>query len=185
MLREVAATGAARQVELVVGDAEAIAAGLACGGRARVLLQPTTDVPDEGWRSLAAREPVCLVTDLDETARTAVVGTDALAGDCLDPAVRGLFAQGTSQTTELVLDDGRRVLVTASWPPCRLVVVGEGQLAASLHEMSGVLGWEPSTLGDSDTDAAVDAVRPLGRGDAVLVLSHDIELSGRVLARAT
>ena len=184
LLREVASTGTALQTELTIGDAEAIAAGLACGGRASVLVQPTTDVPDEAWQTLAAREPVCLVTLLDGEPATAASGQQELTGhdSLLDPGVRNLFGQGTSQSAELELDDGRRALVTASWPACRMVVVGEGRLAESLNELCRLLGWEIRVVGDVDAGAALDAVRPLGRGDAVLVLSHDIELSSRVLA---
>lgn len=47
-----------------------------------------------------------------------------------------------------------------------------------------LLGWEARAVGDADADAALEAVRPLGRGDAVIVLSHDIDLSSRVLASA-
>lgn len=187
LLREVAGTGAAREVELVVGDADAVAAGLACGGRARVLLQPSADVPEQAWHALAAREPICLVTDLDGGFATAVVGVGALSGHAptgVDDSVRRLFGQGASRTADLTLDDGRRALVTASWPPCRMVVVGQGQLATSLQEVCRLLGWHVRTVGDADADAATGAVRPLGRGDAVVVLSHDIDLSGRVLALA-
>lgn len=185
LLREMAASGSARTVELVVADTDAVAAGLACGGRARVLLQPSSEIPDQAWQSLATREPVCLVTDLHGEFATTVVVASTLAGHdtgSLDDGVRRLFGLGTSQTAVLTLDDGRRTLVTTSWPPCRMVVVGAGQLAAALHEVCRLLDWEPCTV--TEAEAAVDSVRSLGRGDAVVVLSHDIELSGRVLARA-
>lgn len=186
LLREVASAGRARQAELTIGDVEASAAGLACGGRASVLVQPTSDVPDEAWQTLAAREPVCLVTLLDGEPATTVAGQQELTrhDSLLDPSVRNLFGQGTSQSAELELGDGRRVLVTTSWPPCRMVVLGAGHLAAGLGDLCRLLGWQAVVVPDTDSARALDAVGALARGDAVVVLSHDIEVSAGVLARA-
>ena len=50
-----------RVVALRVGDVEAAAAGLSCGGDARCLLVPAADLPVELWDRLANREAVCLV----------------------------------------------------------------------------------------------------------------------------
>ncbi len=50
--------------EVRVSDAEAGAAGLSCGGRARVLVQPASDIPQVAWEAIAERVAVCLVTSL-------------------------------------------------------------------------------------------------------------------------
>ena len=57
---EAAGGGVTRLAEIEVGDRDAVAAGLSCGGRARVLLQRADDVPAVAWAMLVAREPVCL-----------------------------------------------------------------------------------------------------------------------------
>ena len=55
-------------VEITVSLAEAVAAGLACGGTARVLVQPAAAYPAETWSRLVDREPLCLVTPLPAAA---------------------------------------------------------------------------------------------------------------------
>ena len=55
----------ARLVSLHVGEVDASLAGLSCGGDARCLLVPATDLPGELWDQLRTRLPVCLVTRLD------------------------------------------------------------------------------------------------------------------------
>ncbi|MFI5040933.1 MAG: XdhC family protein, partial [Acidimicrobiales bacterium] len=52
-------------VELSIGDRTALAAGLACGGTARLVLQGVELVPARWWEALASREPIALVTPLD------------------------------------------------------------------------------------------------------------------------
>src|SRR3954454_713027 len=48
-ISEVLAGGGAVDVEVRLGDPEAVAAGLACGGRARITVSPAADVPDWFW----------------------------------------------------------------------------------------------------------------------------------------
>ena len=50
---------------ITIDDRQAVAAGLSCGGRARILLQPARDIPETAWIALAAREAGCLITALD------------------------------------------------------------------------------------------------------------------------
>ena len=49
-------------------DDEADQAGLSCGGSARLLVQPATDIDAAGWAALASGAPVCLITELDGDA---------------------------------------------------------------------------------------------------------------------
>src|SRR4051794_23685006 len=62
-----------RLVELDIDGDDAIAAGLTCGGHASVVLQPIDQVPGRWWDAVAAREPVALVTNLDDPHLGSVV----------------------------------------------------------------------------------------------------------------
>jgi xanthine dehydrogenase accessory factor len=182
------AEGRAVVVDLVVGDADAHAAGLTCGGTARVLLQPASDVPAEVWQRLASRDPVCLVTELTgvHPGRTTWLDAVSAAGETAEhmdqrPEVQRLFGRGTRETT--VLDvDGSEVLVASLWPTPRLVIVGDGLIADALEAAGRLMRWEPSVV-NATADAAA-AVEQLGPGDGVVVLSHDRSVDAPVLAAA-
>jgi len=180
-----------RLLDVRVDDGEALAVGLTCGGQASVLLQPAADLPETVWQLLASRRPVCLVTDLDgphigrTTWLTVGSGADDDA-DADDPATRSrdvvaLFGRGTPESAVIDVDD-RQLLVTALWPTPRLVIVGEGLIADALDSACRLMGWEPSTVNDSDS--AAEAVAGLGPGDGVVVLSHDRDVDAPVLAAA-
>jgi xanthine dehydrogenase accessory factor len=179
--------GGARMLDLQIGDDDAVAVGLTCGGQASVLLQTATDLPEKGWQLLASRTPVCLVTDLldPDVGRTTwvTVGPDQEADD---PVIRerevvALFGRGTPETAVVDVED-RRLLVSALWPTPRLVIVGEGLIAEALVGGARLLGWEPSTV--NDVASATDAVAALAPGDGVVVLSHDRTVDAPVLAAA-
>jgi xanthine dehydrogenase accessory factor len=175
--------GAARLVELDIGDAAAHRVGLSCGGSARLVVGAASEYPEDLWDRLIAREPVCLVTRLEgETGEAgALVGrTDVLARSDLagaDPDVATLFLSGVSQTAHL----GDRV-VTALWPVPTLVVVGDGAVADALAAMAGLLGWEASIV--TDADAAQEQITRLAAGDGLVVLSHDRDVDGPALTAA-
>ncbi len=174
---------------ITIGDDEAAAAGLSCGGRARVLLQPASDIPRGAWQALADREAVCLVTDLaGETSgatswfsRRTLAAPDA-APQAPDPRAVQWFGRGACAAAVMSVGEGRESLVTALWPTSRLVIVGDGLLAAALAGAARLLEWEPEVV--AEVDAAVAAVGALGNGDAVVVLTHDRDVDGPVLAAA-
>jgi xanthine dehydrogenase accessory factor len=183
-----AATGdAARTLDLRVGDADAVAVGLTCGGQATVLLQPAAQLPDPVWQLLASRTPVCLVTNLREpdVGRTTwlTVGPDDGAVDRVTSAreVVALFGRGTPEVAVVDVEDNR-LLVTALWPTPRLVIVGEGLIAEAIGAAARLLDWEPSTV--NHVTSATDAIAALGPGDGVVVLSHDRAVDAPVLAAA-
>jgi xanthine dehydrogenase accessory factor len=172
---------------ITVSAADAAAAGLSCGGQARVLLQPAGDIPREAWEAIGRREAVCLVTALDGPG----VGTTtwftratlaAQHEQQPDPQAVRWFGRGVCAATVMSLADGSESLVTALWPTSRLLVVGDGLLATALEGVARVLEWEPEVV--SEVDAAVTAVRSLGTGDALVVLTHDRAVDGPVLAAA-
>jgi xanthine dehydrogenase accessory factor len=55
---------------IVITDAAAAGTGLSCGGRARVLVQPASDIPLPAWEALHSREAVCVVTELAGAVRS-------------------------------------------------------------------------------------------------------------------
>ena len=172
---------------LTISDQDAASAGLSCGGRARVLLQPASDIPLPAWEALAAREAVCVVTELAGDypttwfSRRSLAAADELAIPP-DPRAVQWFGRGARAATVLELEPGRESLVTALWPASRLVIVGDGLLAAALEATARVLEWEPEVVGD--VTSAVAAIESLGAGDALVVLTHDREVDGPVLAAA-
>jgi xanthine dehydrogenase accessory factor len=170
-------------VDVTVSDADAAAAGLACGGTATVLVQPASSLPAAVWQRLAAREPLCLVTTVWGDAPTTELLTPATiraAAAPGDDAIPRLFARGVPATA--VLDGEPRRAVLALWPVPTLVVVGDGLIAAALHDTATLLGWTTHV-----TAAVADAVEAVGARhgcDAVVVLSHDRAVDGPALEAA-
>jgi xanthine dehydrogenase accessory factor len=175
-------------VEISISDDDAVAAGLACGGQASVLVQPAAAYPAEMWSRLADREPLCLVTELDETGHASAtqmftpqtIRDAARSGSYGDPVPR-LFGRGTTGAA-VVETDGPRLAVVALWPVPTMVVVGDGLIAKALSGAADLLGW-PSRV-TPQAEPAIAAVRELHRSDVVVVLSHDRAVDGPVLAAA-
>lgn len=166
--------------EVLLTDEDAQAVGLSCGGRASVLVQPATAFGAGFWERLAAREPVCVVTEIGGgvTVHTPETIRDAHAfGD----RIPRLFARGQSATD--LLDDVEPALaVVALWPVPTLVVVGDGLIAAALANAAALLEWQSAVT--NDVEGAVAAVEALHPSDAVVVLSHSREVDGPTLAAA-
>jgi xanthine dehydrogenase accessory factor len=160
-------------VDFPVTEPAAAEAGLSCGGSARLLAQPAESVPDRAWQQFAEHRPVCLVTDLGtnvtEVYLPAEVPRPADAGDNAELA--RLFRSGISQTAL----QGNR-LVSGYWPTPRLFVVGNGQIAEALAANAALLGWSWAI--------GTDLPDGLTAADNVVVLSHDLDVSGRALRSA-
>jgi xanthine dehydrogenase accessory factor len=177
---------AAGLVDVEISEADALAAGLACGGTATLLVRTAADYPPELWERLENREPVCLVTPLGD-GDSAEVGATALLTPATirdtygyaDPVPR-LFGRGT--TAVAVVDGDPRTVAVAYWPVPMLMVVGEGLIAEALAGAGSLLGWSVRVV--PGVDAALAAARALHASDAVVVLSHDRDVDGPVLAAA-
>ena len=163
-----------RIVDLRVGDVDALVAGLSCGGDARCLLMPATELPEDLWERLVRREPVCLVTRLDgdEVAGTAVFGPDTI-GDAGEDAQR-LFGRATSGDRDRRRHGDHRAAARpqARGRRRRRDRGGPGRAA-------GLLGWNTQTM--TDADAAATVLAELADLDNVVVISHDAEIAGRAL----
>ena len=76
----------ARLEEVTVSDEAAVRAGLACGGTARLLIQPAVQIPEPAWTALVDRAPVARV----ERHRS---GHAVLGHQNLDPGMRPALAE--------------------------------------------------------------------------------------------
>ena len=177
-LADLAGTGVSRRVvDVRASDADAMVAGLSCGGDARCLLIPAADLPAGLWELLRDREPVALVTRLDgdQAVDTAMFTPQTIAEAGED--VSRLFNRGVSATA-VVAD----TVVTVLWPVPNMVIVGGGAIADALAAAADLLGWHTETT--TDVHDATGRIAGLAVLDKVVVLSHDEELGGRALAAA-
>lgn len=171
-----------------VGEVEAVAAGLACGGVASVLVQLASLVPTSVWGAIANRVPVVVATALGSGAVMAVMSDGTTSGSLgsseLDAAgvasAQVMLTKGRVQS-ETVVD---AAFVEVVGPQPHLVVLGEAELAQSMVAQGHLLGWVVSVMAETRTAEAVAAVEAMGPLDAAVVLSHDIGQSCAVLAAA-
>ncbi|MCW2538901.1 MAG: xanthine dehydrogenase [Frankiales bacterium] len=170
------ADGAGGLVEIKVSDADAESVGLSCGGLAQVLFQPAADIDDAAWSLLAEQQPLCLVTELANPSHTQWATAESAAALADEAAT--VFARGASRL-ELTED----LLINALWPAPHLLVVGRGAIAEALQQVGALLDWSSAVIDDGD--GARDAASSLRPGDACVVLSHDLNVSGAALLAAT
>jgi xanthine dehydrogenase accessory factor len=179
-LSDMASRGSARGrlIELLIGDVDALVAGLPLGCRARCLVVPAATLPAELWELLIAREPVCLVTriDGDEVLDTALFDSDTITA-AGEPVAAQLFESRSSDT---ILTE--QTVVTVLWPVTQLVVVGSGAVADALGRAAALLGWQTRIINDVGT--ATGLIAGLGTPDKLVVASHDVEVAGPALAAA-
>ncbi len=165
-LADAAASGrSGRLLRLDVGALEAQLAGLAGAGQVGCLLVDASVLPPDLWPALAERQPVRVVAELAGDEVTAVGWSPAEAA-----------------TSSVALTDERAEAVFVPTP--RLVVVGAGPVAEALAQVGQTLGWDVTTGGIGDPDAAAAMVAGLSPLDQVVVAVHDEEISGSALAAA-
>src|SRR5690348_7771527 len=134
-----------RIAESTVTDADAVAAGLSCGGTATVFVQNAAAYPTDIWQRLVRHEPLCLVSEIvaDTPGRTVLytpqtVRESAQHGGSTD--VARLFARGTSAAA-LSIEGDTSIAVVTLWPTTDLLVVGTGAIATALVDAATLLGW--------------------------------------------
>lgn len=166
-----------RVVGLQLNAIEATVAGLPTGGSVRCVLAPASELPDELWPRLLAREAVCLVSQLssDVITQTTIYTSDTIsdAGD----EIADMFASGVSGAA--VHGD---TVVTVLWPVTRLVIAGAGPIADALRDAATLLGWQ--TVIATDTGTVTGLIAGLAPMDSLVVMSHDLEAAGGALAAA-
>ncbi len=190
-IAEAFANGPRRQlISGSVTDPDADAAGLLCGGTARLLLTPVGDLPELFWHALEHAEPVALVTPLASGDEVAEVGStvavtkataDGTISDFLVEAARTMIAAGQSSSS-VVVADGIETLVSTLVPTPRGLVVGSGPVADALVGQGALLGWEIESA--DDVESAIAFLDGAGPADALVVLSHDPDVDTPVLDAA-
>ncbi|WP_103255856.1 XdhC family protein [Tabrizicola aquatica] len=178
-----------------VSDETAFAAGLACGGTIRVLVEPVGDGPEALPDSLLA----ALVDARSASRALALVTTPAtwtrhLAAPGEDPATDARFKSDRAGMEE----DGRFIAVHN--PPLRLIVVGAVHIAQPLLTIARTCGYAPTlidpraafgsqsrfpgeTILDDWPDEALAALAPDAR-TAIVTLTHDPKLDDPAIRAA-
>jgi len=190
----------ARLVDVAIGEPEAVEAGLACGGTARLFVQDARLIPAAWWDAVAERRPAALVSGPGATSATVVdpAPVDSAATGAAADSARRIDIESTptgpgeTRARELLgagvpaveVIEGSDEIVEVWWPTPRLLVVGTAALADALSRQAALLGWEPRIDAATDPAAAVDGVGGLGAADAVVVLTHDPDVAIPVLAAA-
>ena len=125
-----------RLVDIEVSEIDALIAGLSSAGSARCLLVPADTLPRGLWDLAVAREPICLICNVegDEVGDVSVYTTATAAGG--GEIVEGLFAAGKSGSTVT----GDQVISVFRAVP-QLVVVGDTDVATALVELASRIGW--------------------------------------------
>lgn len=170
-----------------VSDETAFAAGLACGGTIRVLVEPVGDGPEALPEAMLEQ----LIAARAAPRALAVVTTPAtwdrrLVHPGEDPATDARFKSDRSGMEE----DGRFIAVHN--PPLRLIVVGAVHIAQPLLQIARTCGYAPTlidpraafgshdrfpgeTILDDWPDEALATLNPDAR-TAIVTLTHDPKL---------
>ncbi len=178
-----------------VTDADADAAGMVCGGSARLLASPLSDLPAELLDLLAQAKPVAFVSAADGASGDLIVTNKTVAGSLgegvlhLDApvtqeaieAARALLHDGHSQTATIDVEDVELVISTLV-PATRAVVVGSGPMADAIAAQGALMGWTV-TIDESVANGTAFCAGA-GPADAIIILSHDREVDIPLLSAA-
>ena len=184
-----AGTSSLETLTIGIHGKEVAEVGLSCGGQAELLLQPVATIPEMFWELLAGRAPVALLTRIQGPGAgpgAVVVDRDgqswgSLGNDdarLLKEAVGSLTAGRSS--TRRVEDETGVVLLEAWVPSPRLVVVGSGDLVASIRAQGSLLGWDCQAT--DDPGQLDELFEWAGATAALIVLSHDPHVDTPALA---
>ncbi len=187
----VLAEGVPKIVTVNAAMPEAEGAGLSCGGTAQLLAQPSRDLPDELWDQIEASRPVVLASliraDGQPGAGAIVVQADGSTSGTLGSTE--LDASATEAGSALLAADRRSkdhitinndtLLLDKIIPRTRVVVVGAGEVAEALVDLTRVLGWHIESMADNKT--AIDAAARLSSADALVVTTHHPMIGPAVL----
>lgn len=163
--------------DLEVSEIDAAVAGLPARGRARCVLTPASELPDELWQVLIDREPAGLVSRLDGDRITSTTLYTAATIDDADDHVAERFRSGAASVSV----DGD-TMVTVLAPTTKVVLVGGGPMVDALVAAGALLGWQTAVAPDAST--ATGLIAGLSAGDCVVVAHHDLEVAGAALDAA-
>ena len=178
----VAAGSSAGTVDVDITDPDAAGAGLACGGHARLLIQPIASIDRRGWDALARRRPVVIASDLVTGATRVVTDDGVTAGSAADDSAIDAAAARLLRHGRSALELDGTTLIESFLPPTTLRIVGRAGVGDALVAQAALLGWSAETVdGPDDATAAAEAQ---SSHDALVVLSHDEAVDTPALAAA-
>lgn len=206
LAREVIAEGAPRTVEFGVGDEEAWAVGLACGGRVEIYVEraggpayPAATLARLLDACRGRRPPVARLVDLENGEESLVEPDGRTSGRAL-PDAAAAAARRAIRLERSALVPGTQLFVRAYNPPARLIIVGATHIAQSLAPMARLAGYGVAIVDPRQAfaaperfpgfpllpdwpEAAFAALAPDGR-TAVVTLAHDPKVDDRALKLA-
>ncbi|KRO52205.1 MAG: hypothetical protein ABR76_05655 [Acidimicrobiia bacterium BACL6 MAG-121220-bin61] len=124
-----------------------------------------------------AREPVCLVANLEDDSVTDFVLYTESSIDQADSAAQALFERGKSDS-EIV----NNKIISVFWPVPKIVIVGTGPNAQALRESAALLGWQ--TVITSDAGSAQGVIAGVSALDSIVIMIHDLDIAGAALSAA-
>ena len=185
-------TGQCMLLEYGVGDEAAFAAGLACGGNIRILVEPVAvgqGVEPALLATLVERRkahlPVALAVNLQSWQRRLIGADDALAAERFISDKSGLEGDW---------------FINIHNPPLRMVIVGAAHIAQPLVQMARLAGFAPVLVDPREAfasnlrfpgeilihdwpDEALEQLK-LDTRTAVVTLSHDPKIDDPAIAVA-
>lgn len=135
-------SGAVKLLEFGVSEETAWRAGLPCGGKIEVLLEPLEKTRDASiLESIAAarreRRPIAVVTNLATGARNIATGMDA------SPEAAAYLESGESRLIET--PEGR-LFVHALTPPVRILIAGATHVGQILGGLARQVGYDVAVI---------------------------------------
>lgn len=167
--------GGGRLLALDVGEYEAALAGQAATGAGRALALPADALPRDLWDRLVAREPICLVTEVDDDGL--VRGTRLVEADEIEAEEAEVVAAWAAGRSTAAVTRGR--VITVLRPVPTLVAAGPGPVGDAVARIADVLGWRVHRA--PDPASAIPLVVGLTVLDSLVVTGHDDEVAGRIL----
>lgn len=162
ILERVPSVGASgRLVRVPIGPLEALTTDLDEGDIVHIALAPGDAIPEDIWEHLAERRPVTFTIEVGEDGSFGSV----VVADGETPA--------SADSSTLVCDLS---------PTPRALIVGGGPIGESLVAAFDLIGWAPMPVaGPGEASGIAPTLAPI---DAVVVMGHDVEMSGRSLQAA-
>ncbi len=148
-------------IDLEVGPLAAMVGDLEQGTIVRIAIAPGALLPAGSWEAIVERRPFAFSIGLDRDRFTD-------AGP----------ASPTGNRSTMV--DGR--LEVSLSPTSKVVIAGGGPIAEAIAAAFGFVGWEADVV--PEVSAATGIMATLSSSDAIVVMGHDIEISGRALEAA-
>jgi len=157
-----------------VTELESVMSGLPVGSSVEFLIVPAAQFPADLWNQLLERQSVAITATLADGEVTEVrVATSADASE----SERELLSAG-----RLATHRSDTTITTVLAPVTRLVVAGAGPIAEALAAQGRLMGWKVAL--ESRPDMVAGLAARLSWLDAIVVMGHEIEPSGRCLMAA-